>query len=216
MLAFVVTEQVIKPADCVIDFHCGDSTVNINNTNVAEVPGELGRKILEFSKAFGHEMLYRGPFFHGSATMTAIEAGKIGLIVELGTDWWQFERYMDLGVRGITNIMKKLKMIDGPIQLPKKQFMISGERATVLSRHGGIFNPSKEFDHKNLIGKVVDGGTVLARIISPYTFEVLEEIKAPYKRSVIIFNRIGQSRVNPGNYLYDIGDWNTAEWITNE
>ncbi len=57
------------------------------------------------------------------------------------------------------------------------------------------------------------GGTVLAHIVSPYTFEILEEVTAPYDRNLLFHVRYHDGRVNPGEYVFQCGDLATAEVV---
>ena len=56
----------------------------------------------------------------------------------------------------------------------------------------------------------VAGGTLLGRVVSPYTFETLEEIRAPYDRGVMILLRGAMMRVQPGDYGYMVANLATA------
>jgi predicted deacylase len=211
-LAYTVTEELIKKSDCIIDFHGGEKETYINYTFVDTQPGEFGEKLLDFSKAFGDEILYLGPFFNGSATAVAENSGKIGIVSEIGHEWYDAEKLQKRGTTGVRNIMKKLGMIEGEPELPPRQYIVK-ERTLLLSANGGMFYPTKGIDHTKLVGKTFDGGTVLAKVVNPYTFQVLEEIRAPYDKSVIIWNRIGRSMINPGGYTYVIGNAKTIQWI---
>jgi len=209
----VVTEEAIKKADCVIAFAGGEKETIIDYTLIREEKGELGDKILEFGKAYGDEMVFAGSVpFGGTSTDVAISLGKVGITSELGHEWYNYEKFLKRGVTGVRNIMKKLKMIEGTLELPDSQVIIR-KRELILASNGGMFYPADGIDHPSLGGKVFDGGTVLGRIIDPYTFELLDEVKAPYKKSMVIWNRIGRSRVNPGDYLYIIGDCDSIEWV---
>ena len=49
---------------------------------------------------------------------------------------------------------------------------------------------------------------------SPYTFEVLEELRAPFARNVVVLLRQGVTPVNPGDYAYMLGDLDDARIVT--
>jgi hypothetical protein len=59
----------------------------------------------------------------------------------------------------------------------------------------------------------VPGGTLLSRVVDANTFEVLQEIRAPYEKSAIFQTRPGFGQVNPGDYAYIIGDATRSEEI---
>jgi hypothetical protein len=72
---------------------------------------------------------------------------------------------------------------------------------------GGVLYPEIGLDQ---LGQEVRGGTLLGRVVSPYTFETLEEIRAPYERGVMILLRAAMMRVNPGDYGYMVANADTA------
>jgi hypothetical protein len=61
------------------------------------------------------------------------------------------------------------------------------------------------------LAREVGGGTVLGRIYSPYTFEVLTTIVAPFERSLLVLLRDNLAPIQPGAYMYMIGNGATAE-----
>jgi hypothetical protein len=56
---------------------------------------------------------------------------------------------------------------------------------------------------------------VLGRVISPYTFETLEELRAPFERSLVVLLRPALTRVNPGDYAYMLADAGEMRRIRN-
>jgi hypothetical protein len=58
-------------------------------------------------------------------------------------------------------------------------------------------------------------GTLLGRVVSPYTYETLEEFRAPYTRNVLVLLRQGITGVNPGDYGYMLGNLEGARVVTN-
>jgi hypothetical protein len=56
------------------------------------------------------------------------------------------------------------------------------------------------------LGAEVPGGTLLGRVLSPYSFETLEEIRSPFERGVMILLRGGMMRVQPGDYGYMVAN----------
>jgi predicted deacylase len=104
------------------------------------------------------------------------------------------------------NVLKQLGMIDGEIVRPPQQTIVS-EMAVIRPRVGGMLYPEIGLDQ---LGKEVRGGTLLGRVLSPYTFETLEEIRAPFDLGYMILLRGGMMRVNPGDYGYMVANAQTA------
>jgi hypothetical protein len=64
------------------------------------------------------------------------------------------------------------------------------------------------------IGAELPKGTLLARVLSPMTGDVIEEIHTPYDRSLIIHVRSIAAPIVPGMYAYQAADMEDAEVIT--
>ena len=60
-------------------------------------------------------------------------------------------------------------------------------------------------------GTILEGHVKLAEIINPHTFETLETIFTPFERNVVVLSRNYVTRINPGDYMFMIGDLATAE-----
>jgi uncharacterized protein len=54
-------------------------------------------------------------------------------------------------------------------------------------------------------------GTLLGVTRNPQTFEVLEEFRAPFERTLLVLVRGAVSKVHAGDYAYMLGDAGTAE-----
>ena len=51
---------------------------------------------------------------------------------------------------------------------------------------------------------------MLGRIVSPYTFEVLEEVTAPFDPSLLVLVRERVTKVDPGDYGFMVANGATA------
>lgn len=83
-------------------------------------------------------------------------------------------------VRGIKNVMKKLGMIEGKMELPRKQYIfphepgqISGTVQPVIATKGGFFVSRVKFK------QTVKNGEILGGIYSMRTLEEIEPLTAP-------------------------------------
>ena len=86
------------------------------------------------------------------------------------------------------------------------------EHVTLRPGHGGLLHSELGYQH---IRTEVAKGTLLGRVVSPYTFETLEELRAPYDRNVIILLRAGITPANVGDYCYMIGNVEGARIVKN-
>jgi predicted deacylase len=97
-------------------------------------------------------------------------------------------------------------MLPGEVERPPEQTIVT-EMAVIRPRVGGMLHPEIGLDQ---LGKEVSGGTLLGRVVNPYTFDTLEEIRAPFERGVMILLRGGMMRVHPGDYGYMVANLATA------
>jgi predicted deacylase len=163
------------------------------------------RNAEDLSRAFGSKVLYRadpkkvGTMFEGTS-MSVAEARKIpSVTVELGGGLIDQRPYIERGVKGIENILRHLKMLDGgPGRLPQQSVVDS--IVTVRPTQGGFLETEAP-----PLGQGIAQSAVLGRVVSPYTFEVLEEIRNPVADGVMILSHLTRNVVEPGDYGYMIG-----------
>ena len=78
----------------------------------------------------------------------------------------------------------------------------------VRPRAGGLFYPEVGFD---ALTTVLPRDTILGRVLSPYTFEELDVLRAPFEQNIMMVVRGRVSKVHPGDPAYIIGDAGTGE-----
>ncbi len=214
-IAYVIWHEVLTKVDYLIDNHPLDraatSWVYLPPASAPLNVADIGNKM---AQAYGLKYLISGfPARAYSAPGSApVELGKIGkpsIVVSHGSEMYNYKKYLKVGVRGVYNVMRYLKMLPGELVLPEKQIKIN-ESKMLRARHGGILYP--RIGGLETQGHVVSGGTILAEIVSPYTFKVLEEIVAPYDESVLLLVR-DRVEVVPGSYAYHVGNMKTAEVV---
>ena len=202
-LAHAICEQLLDRCDAIIDFHSGGNLATVDYAYIHE--DDIG-----LAHAFSCELLYRAPYFEGTFTACARAKGIHSVVSELGGGQQRNAHYLEKGIRGALNVMRALGMLDGAPTPPEEQTIVE-ELATLRPHHGGImlsaFDPSR-------LGETVPQGTELARIVSPYTFEVLEVITAPFDPSILILTREGVTTVNPGDYGLMVANGATATVVS--
>lgn len=213
-IANVISHEFIPGLDALIDFHCGNSETAINYILLERDDSEIGRRSTHLSQLCGSDLLYTAPTPEQTGTLTqyAKSLGIPAVIAQWGGSVVNPAAYVDRCFRGIRNVLIDLGMLDGKIELPAQQTMLSGARTLLSPKHGGLFVPELGFDR---LCDTVPAGTVLGRVYSPHTFELLEELTAPYDQTVVIMLRGALSRVNPGDYAYILCNGATAEPIVN-
>jgi uncharacterized protein len=203
LVADVLSRQVIPAADIVIDYHGGGQDTGISYQYAVPPDDPNYERVHGVAMASGAEVLWETTESRNTFSNEATRQGKVAVVVEVGgggviEDQAYFTQALGdldamLGVLGVT-------MTREPRSRPR---VVVRRGRTVRPAHGGLFLPAVGLE---ALGKSIPGGTVLGRVVSPYSFEVLDELTAPYGRTEVmqVRNRIG--RVHPGDYAYIVGD----------
>jgi predicted deacylase len=202
-LAAVLTREFIGPITHLIDLHGGGTHPLVDYG--------ISLHDLEFGLAFGMRVVRETRTYAGTMGALAGELGKPSFVPELGGGYVADERYVEMGLRGVRNTMIRLEMLDGRPELPDEQLVVETV-AGVRPGHGGLLVPAVTME---ALGSEVPGGTVLGRVVSPYTFETLEELRAPFERSLVVLLRPALTRVNPGDYAYMLADAGGMQRVRN-
>lgn len=200
LLASTLCEHLLPEIQYLVDFHAGGAQPIVDYVYIQNDEG--------MSRAFGFPVMYRPPHpFEGTLTDVAQKSDIKCVVIEMGGGMIENDIYLERGLRGVWNVMKYLKMIEGEIQMPAKQTVVT-EMRVIRPHHGGLLYPGVKFPD---VGKVVPGNTLLGTVISPYTFEVLEEIRSPFERGLMILLRPTITKVHPGDYAYMVANADGAE-----
>ncbi len=197
-LADVITREFLDRVDVLVDLHSGGDRPTVDYIYI--------RNAEELSRAFGSRILYRqtegkeGTIFSGTSVSVAEKRGIPALTVELGGGLVDQRPYVTRGVRGVANILAKLKMLDEPPAEPPGQVVVASI-VTIRPRMGGFLETEAP-----PLGETIEEGAVLGRVVSPYTFEELEVIRNPVPRGVMILSHLTRNVVEPGDYGYMVGE----------
>jgi predicted deacylase len=199
-MADVLRTRFVSQLDVHVDLHTGGVFPTVDYVY-------LFARSRELSLAFGSRFLFEpsNPY-PGTFAIPSREKGIPFFTAELGGGSFLDAHYVEHGVRGVMNVMRQLGMLDGEIVRPPEQTIVT-EIAVIRPHVGGMLHPEIGLDQ---LGKEVKGGTLLGRVLSPHTFETLEEIRAPFGRGYMILLRGGMMRVHPGDYGYMVANAETA------
>jgi predicted deacylase len=217
-IADIISREVLSKMEYVIDLHSGEpeSCYAYSGIKIQETPG--GRQEtedLELAMAFGTEIVVGTNRFgtpHSVLHYHLAQIGVRGFTVELGDSFVEKKLVRDateVGVTGIKNIMKHVGMLDGEEKLPKRQVFVQPE-ITLQAANGGMMYP--EVSMRDL-GTVVPKGTLLGRIMSPYTFEEIDRITALFDETIILAVPSRKVRQHIGGYTFILSDWKNARWF---
>ncbi len=182
MIAAAITENVLHHVDALIDFHSGGSGGRLQarvdyNTNT---PDELKRKNLALARAFGATFVHENEFA-GSAAHYLNSRGIPAVNPEVGGSWLgphSTHYYLDMMVSGLTGMMQHLGMLEGSPP-PRKQLHFSlRARREIRPKNSGYLVSNYE-DARDL-GKLIKSGTKLGEVIDLYSYQVIEELVAPF------------------------------------
>jgi len=207
MVADVISRQLLPNADYLVDYHGGGSdtvigyqyTVPPDNANYALIHGA--------ALVSGASVLWEVNETRSTLTTQFSKSGKPAIIPEVGGGGaFHVDDYFDRAIAGFTNMLRVFRVVAGEAVSTRPRVIVREGRA-VRPKHGGIFVPNVGLE---VLGEEIAGGTVLGRVVSPYTFEVLDELVAPYGTTAIMQVRNRVSLVQPGDYAYIVGNCDTG------
>ena len=199
-LAAAITENYLRHMNWWIDIHAGGTFPFVDYCMVLNDEG--------LSRAFLADLLYRpgeGRHHPGSASEVAESLGIPTVVLEVGGGYEHQTEHVARNIRGIINMLRYIGTLPGEVEKNDRQILLNDVK-TMKPRAGGLCYPTPPL----IPGTVVEGRVKIAEIVSPYTFETLETIVAPFERNVIVLSRNYVTRINPGDYMFMIGDLSTA------
>lgn len=114
-LAHSFFSQIIRRCDYCIDLH----TAAVRRTNFPNVRADMSRPdVAEFARAFGAELVVSGEGPEGSLRSEACKVGCVTIILEAGEVWKVEPTVLEYAVRGITNCLRSLGMVEGNATKP--------------------------------------------------------------------------------------------------
>lgn len=203
MLAHVIAARILPAADVVFDYHGGGADTVIRYHYTTAPTTEANRTVHDVALASGAQILWEVNETRSTLTTHASAAGKLCIVPEVGgggvADW---DGSFDDALAELANMLTTLGVMDQARDVGKARILVRRGGA-VRPRNGGVFVPVVAAE---ALGTSVDGGTLLGRVYSPHTFELLDELRAPYPKTELMQIRTRVSRVHPGDYAYIVGD----------
>jgi hypothetical protein len=133
-IAHVVMEEIIRGSDYGIDLH----SAAFQRTNFPNVRGDMKYAgVRRLAKAFGCPLTVAGKGPDGSLRSEACRAGVPTIILEAGEPWKIEPSVLEIGTRGVRNVLKELGMTSGRPVWPKLQINIR-KTEWVRAEVGGI------------------------------------------------------------------------------
>ena len=191
-IAYQLTREVIDQCDYLIDNHCGDGNEDLiqylycTETGNAELDKMTKDLAINFNlKIIVHET-GRTKDINNSmyVSNTALLRGKPAISIESGKLGRTEERDVLAIIRGVYNILKHLKMIDGKPKLKFESVWVQEYTIIRCEQKEGLFFPLvSRGDHVQqgeLVGYLTDYfGNTIQKVISPYDGIILYIIATP-------------------------------------
>ena len=192
--AYAIAHAFIDRIEFLVDIHCGGTFPWVDYCYVVNDEG--------LSRAFLPALLYKPAVGYAGTTATyAEQRGVRCMVVEIGGGYQEQATHVATGVRGVLNQLRYAGVLSGDVATRQGQRLMS-EMKVMRPRYGGICAPRRALTP----GEELSGGTVLADIVSPYTFEVLETMVSPFEQNIVVLCRNYQTRIHPGDYAFMMGD----------
>jgi predicted deacylase len=212
-IAGVISRHVVERADALLNYHTspwGSTIATVDYIYELSDPA-AEQRTAELAVAYGYPCIRAfnvfgsspgaGPRSIGAHAITlgipniAPNIGGAGFSAAIEEEWVQ------ANVSGIRNVMIQLGMLAGSIVLPPRFFACRSRGYRVVPKHGGLLEPV--LGPEALLTEVT-AGDLLGRVVSPYTFETIEELRAPVDG--VIFGVARSHPVWPGDWGYFVAD----------
>lgn len=210
-LARTLVEEVLRRSDYMMDFHGGGfGRVMFDNTVPVDVPNKrVVAESLAMAKAFGCPVINPARVcgeFPGPRSSFGYAAAVLGIpncgpeVGGAGFDEALEERWIGENVFGTLNVMKSLGMVEGRPILPAR-YLLYLKRWRVNPNVGGYLHALVKPAETT---KPVKEGELLGRVVSPYSFEEVEQLRAPGDGYILYGCR--SYPVRPGYWAYAVID----------
>jgi predicted deacylase len=203
-LAAAIAREFLEKIDVHLDFHSGTDRPTVDYVYIWSDEA--------LSRSFGSKVLYRptlgreGTVFSGTTkAVTLDKRGIPAVVIELGGGIVEQKPYVARGVAGALNMLRKLGVIEGEAAPTPPQIVVRSIANIRPTQAGLIENLAPP------LGERISGKAPIFRVVSPYTFEVLQEVSSPYENGIMIMGHLGRNLVESGDYGYMIGDLEGAE-----
>ena len=188
-------EKVILRAEYHIDLHGGDlPELLIPYAFFAVVENEdVNKRSLAMAKVYGTEYIWKSHRpIEGSSAAEVAKRNVPSITAEAGGLGTCNESDIEVHTTGVRNVMKHLKMLNGPPKIPPKQEIFES-MLRIRVRQGGMFYPEAK------PGDIVSNGEILG-LVRNLQGETLEEVRAP--ASGLVYCIEPKRVVNTGERVY--------------
>ena len=133
-VAHTIFTELVGRCDFGIDLH----TAAVRRTNYPNVRADMkDPEVATLAEKFGAEVIVDFAGAAGTLRREACLAGCPTIVLEGGEVWKVEPAIVETAVRGIKNVLRHLDMIDGEIEVPETQMIVS-KTQWIRADHGGF------------------------------------------------------------------------------
>lgn len=203
--AAVISDEFLKGLDYLIDIHTGgrqgwiDFAIALGDRNASLA---FGMEHIHLTEGKPNGSMIKEAVVRGAKDSTIIEFGGLDITGPI----------VDKGVRCVYNIMRYWGLLPGDPVLPARQYIYKKINPLLAKEYGLLFR-----DPENaVLGKILPKDALLAHIVDPYTFEVMDEIRTTYDRNLVFHIPVRDGLIIPGDWTFQYADMATTEIVNNK
>ncbi len=213
MIAAAITESVLHHVDALIDFHSGGNggRLQARVDYSSQAPKGLKEENLALARAFGAPFVHENEF-PGSAAHYLNGRGIPAVNPEVGGSYLgpdSSRYYIEMMTRGLTGMVRHLGLIDGSAKPPKQLGFSTKARREIRPRNSGYL--VSNFERPSDLGKLIKAGTKLGEVVDLYSYEMLEELIAPFD-GYLFFSRYS-GVVGGGTQAFALAEAAASTWL---
>lgn len=202
-IAFVMTEQIVKRCDVLVDMHCGDANEDLMPYTYWMISGRaaLDEESKSLALAFGLRTIIidttreKDPARSKYLGNTAMLLGKAAITTEAGRLGLSDEESVAANVRGVWGVLRRLGMVGGPVE-PVRDPVWIDKYEVVNADKDGLFAARVRSGDRVQAGQTVG-------VLRDYWGAVLSEVRAPFAGLVLYI--LGTPPANAGEPLFEVG-----------
>ncbi len=203
VLAHAIFTNVITRATHLVDLHCGDIFEHLAPFTICRRAGNpsVDDVAVGMAKAFGLPFVVAteptGAVLSGTTSASSAQAGIPAITTEVGGRGLLTEPETEMQVRGITNVLRHLGMLDGEPEPAETQRVLRSSNSVTSPAEGMWFpevNLADEVTKGQRIGRIENlYGDQIAEIQAPVAGPVLYLTSSPAVREEGLLGSIGEA-----------------------
>ncbi|MBY0269764.1 MAG: succinylglutamate desuccinylase/aspartoacylase family protein [Burkholderiales bacterium] len=213
MIAATITANVLHHVDALIDFHSGGSggRLQARVDHNSKAPDALKQKNIALARAFGAPFVHENEFA-GAAAHYLNTRGVPAVNPEVGGCYLGPETsqyYTAMMTRGLEGMMRHLGMLEGAVKPPRQIDFDTRARRELRPKMSGYLE--SYYEKPEQLGQLIAGGTKLGQVVDMYSYEVIEEIVAPFD-GYLFFSRYS-GMVGGGTQAFALAEAAGSKWL---